>query len=55
MGRARAKAKQAKGAVKETLGQVARDPKREVEGHVEKLEGKAQDAAAAAKRRKHAK
>ncbi|GHF07197.1 MULTISPECIES: CsbD family protein [Streptomyces] len=63
MSRGRAKAKQAKGAVKETIGQVTDNPEREVEGFAEKLEGKAkaqaQEArkareAASAERRKHA-
>ncbi|GHF07048.1 MULTISPECIES: CsbD family protein [Streptomyces] len=50
MGKAKAKAKQLRGTVQETAGRVTGDPKREARGHVQKLEGKAQEAAAKVKK-----
>ncbi|GGP33387.1 CsbD family protein [Streptomyces abikoensis] len=50
MGKAKGKAKQVKGALKETTGRVTGDPKQEIRGHVEKLEGKAQETAARIKK-----
>ncbi|MDT0448508.1 CsbD family protein [Streptomyces hesseae] len=46
MGKAKAKAKQVKGSLKETTGRLTGDRKQEAKGHIEKLEGKAQEAAA---------
>ncbi|MEU1824984.1 CsbD family protein [Streptomyces abikoensis] len=46
MGKAKGKSKQVKGTLKETAGRVTGDPKQEARGHIEKLEGKAQEAAA---------
>ncbi|MEU8540654.1 CsbD family protein [Streptomyces sp. NPDC048717] len=51
MGKAKGKAKQAKGAMKETMGKASGDTGTEVRGHVEKLAGKAEEAAADAKRK----
>lgn len=41
--------KQAKGAVKETVGKIAGDRKTEAEGKAEKIEGKVQNTVGSAK------
>ncbi|MGK5543870.1 CsbD family protein [Streptomyces sp. URMC 127] len=55
MGKATDKAKQVKGAVKETAGRLTGNPKREAQGHIEKLEAKARESVAKVRkhRRKH--
>ncbi|MGK5730552.1 CsbD family protein [Streptomyces sp. URMC 124] len=50
MGKGKAKAKQVKGKLKETAGDVTGNRRMEAEGRAEKVSGKAQDAAEKARK-----
>ncbi|GAA3027954.1 hypothetical protein GCM10020000_00530 [Streptomyces olivoverticillatus] len=51
MGKAKAKATQVKGRLKEGIGHATDDKRMEAEGRAEKLRGKAQEAAAKTKKK----